>query len=150
MSLARQAVAREYTFISLFSGHRFHCTQCDFSAKRKSHLKDHVDAVHDNVRYPCDQCDVVYTSKANLKKHKLSRHEVLVQPIERLRPMNRTTIRLKSRAIQRQFHIIKKNVLSKVVILLRDRMSNNSSQIFIAYLLYKKVQDFWNISMILK
>ena len=38
-------------------------------------LKDHREAVHENVRYPCDLCHMEYTTKSNLNEHKQIKHE---------------------------------------------------------------------------
>ena len=39
-----------------------------------SHLKKHIESIHEGVRFPCDQCDYKATQKTNLKKHRKGKH----------------------------------------------------------------------------
>ena len=49
---------------------KFECEQCPYSAARKSHMKEHVEAVHERLtNYHCDQCPYSAARKHTLKKH---------------------------------------------------------------------------------
>ncbi|KAL3271180.1 hypothetical protein HHI36_021677 [Cryptolaemus montrouzieri] len=49
---------------------KYKCTECDYEALRKSHLKDHVNSVHLGIKnYKCNQCDYQASRKSHLKVH---------------------------------------------------------------------------------
>ena len=52
----------------------FFCDQCVFSTARKSHLKDHIEAVHEGVRYTCKICAHVANNKVQLRSHVNKNH----------------------------------------------------------------------------
>ena len=53
------------------SGDRpFACTQCDYSAKQNSHIKTHTQLKHSGQKsFSCDQCNYTCKLASNLKKH---------------------------------------------------------------------------------
>ena len=54
----------------------FKCPTCDFSAKMKNNLKQHIEAVHEGKkRYKCPSCDYRTDKRVCLKKHVSSIHE---------------------------------------------------------------------------
>ena len=72
-----QAKKRKLNYISRNNEGKYKCRQCDYEASRSSHLRTHVEAIHEGVRYPCNKCDFKATTKSILKthKHKESKHE---------------------------------------------------------------------------
>jgi len=59
----------------IWSEMAFNCDQCDFSAKRKNHLRSHKLIKHEGVRYDCDRCEFRATTPSILKQHVQSIHE---------------------------------------------------------------------------
>ena len=59
---------------SIHEGVRYPCDQCDFQARRKSSLTEHI-LKHEGVKYSCDQCDSQFTDKSSLPKHIQTQHE---------------------------------------------------------------------------
>ena len=53
------------------------CSQCEYKATRKRHLRDHVQSVHEGVVHPCNLCDYKTTNNRSLTKHVQSIHEGL-------------------------------------------------------------------------
>lgn len=45
------------------------CPVCDFSAKSRGNLNQHVNSCHENIRYKCSQCSFITTTAINLKRH---------------------------------------------------------------------------------
>ena len=48
---------------------KFECAKCGVSYGRKSHLTEHIESKHDNVRYDCTKCDYKATRKSHLRVH---------------------------------------------------------------------------------
>ena len=48
--------------------------------RRKSHLKTHIESVHEKDKYPCNQCGKQLTSKGLLKTHIESVHKKVKYP----------------------------------------------------------------------
>ena len=53
----------------------FYCDQCDFTSKRKNHLRSHKLIKHEGVRYDCDRCEFRATTRSILRQHIQSIHE---------------------------------------------------------------------------
>ena len=53
----------------------FNCDQCEFTYKRKSHLKSHKLTKHKGVRFDCDRCEFRATTRNILRQHIQSIHE---------------------------------------------------------------------------
>ena len=49
---------------------RFSCTQCEYSCKRASHLKQHIRTHSGEKPFKCDQCDYSCAHSGDLKVHK--------------------------------------------------------------------------------
>ena len=54
---------------------QYHCHQCDYAAKHKDNLSNHIKSRHKGIRYPCNQCDFKATTKGVLKTHSEAIHE---------------------------------------------------------------------------
>ena len=55
---------------------KFKCEMCPYSSKRKTHLKRHITAVHENIRnHVCGECGYAASRKTSLKRHIESVHE---------------------------------------------------------------------------
>ena len=54
---------------------KFQCEQCVYETSNSSHIRRHVEAIHEGVRYPCDKCDYQATRRSGLKRHNLQKHE---------------------------------------------------------------------------
>ena len=50
------------------------CPHCPYEAKKKEHLKIHIQSVHDGIKYPCPHCDYRATTKGSLKRHIQRKH----------------------------------------------------------------------------
>ena len=51
--------------------------ECDYAASQKSHLKQHMESVHENIKnHACSECDFVAYSRQVLYKHIESIHRV--------------------------------------------------------------------------
>ena len=48
---------------------KYQCHQCDYEAKHKYRLNEHIQSKHEGVRYPCDLCSFKSSSKSSLKLH---------------------------------------------------------------------------------
>jgi len=53
-----------------------HYDGCDYSAKWKGGVNQHIRRVHEGVRFPCDQCDFVGLENRHLKYHIKKSHQV--------------------------------------------------------------------------
>jgi len=57
-------------------GKAWQCAQCGYSTRRKSDLKDHIDAKHiERDPLPCTQCDMICPNKKSLKNHMYKHHK---------------------------------------------------------------------------
>ena len=45
------------------------CTQCDYKARKKLQLKEHILTTHERMKMQCDRCPKSYSHPRNLKKH---------------------------------------------------------------------------------
>ena len=46
------------------------CTNCDFKAKNKGHVKEHAEKHIEGLEYPCNSCNKVFRSSQSLRDHK--------------------------------------------------------------------------------
>ena len=53
---------------------RFSCDECVYQAKRRTILKAHKQAVHENIRYNCDDCEYQSTTTRYLEMHRKRKH----------------------------------------------------------------------------
>ena len=53
------------------------CNQCDFKAKRKTRLNEHIESKHYGVRKDCSQCGKLFVSRTSLYNHIKSHHQDL-------------------------------------------------------------------------
>ena len=61
---------------------RFSCNQCDHISIKASHLKEHVERVHQGVIHPCNQCKYKASRARALKGHLERVHEGVCYPCE--------------------------------------------------------------------
>ena len=54
---------------------KYACNQCEYLATHPSHLKAHIQAIHEGVKYACNQCEYKATHQSHLKIHIQSKHE---------------------------------------------------------------------------
>ena len=47
----------------------FACNQCEYTTKRKDHMKEHVERHIEGLEYPCNYCDKVMKSSASSRMH---------------------------------------------------------------------------------
>ena len=66
----------------LKEGITYPCYICDYEARKKSNLIDHIKSKHEGVRYPCNQCDFQALYKTNLTAHIKSRHADIRYPCD--------------------------------------------------------------------
>jgi hypothetical protein len=52
------------------------CTECGYKTSQRSHLTDHINAAHRQMKYCCDLCDFQTKWKNRIKSHKVSVHKV--------------------------------------------------------------------------
>ena len=57
------------------------CNQCDYKAKRQSHLKRHIQSKHEGIKYPCNQCVSHFVDRKGLQKH-IAKHAGLRFPCD--------------------------------------------------------------------
>jgi len=55
--------------------YKYECQQCDKAYNCGSHLKAHIQTVHEGVKYACNQCDNQFTRQNSLTTHIQSVHE---------------------------------------------------------------------------
>ena len=60
----------------------YFCSDCSFTAWRKSYLIDHFNATHLNVKISCDFCSYQANSRGTLRMHKRSTHMNIRYPCE--------------------------------------------------------------------
>ena len=56
------------------TGVYYSCDRCDYKAKRKFNLKQHVESMHEGIYYSCELCDYKAKRKFNLKQHMRVQH----------------------------------------------------------------------------
>ena len=54
---------------------KLYCNLCDFKAKRKQHLKQHMDTEHKGVIRKCDHCEYETKHWDHLNRHVRAEHE---------------------------------------------------------------------------
>ena len=52
----------------------FSCTSCDYSSKRKNHMREHVERHIEGLRYPCKFCDKNFRTSNSLRNHNYRSH----------------------------------------------------------------------------
>lgn len=58
-------------------GSVWHCTQCGKTSKKKSNIKEHVEAIHiQGLQIECPTCQRIFKSRASLRIHNLNVHRV--------------------------------------------------------------------------
>ena len=50
------------------------CEICDLEFTTKTHLKRHIESLHNGVKFPCNQCNFVTNRKDNFKRHQKIKH----------------------------------------------------------------------------
>jgi len=54
----------------------WHCVLCDFSSKKTSHVRNHIESKHfQDVSFPCDMCPTVCPTRNALSMHVLRKHK---------------------------------------------------------------------------
>ena len=49
---------------------KYKCKECSYQSFKKSHMKQHIDTVHNNIRnHVCEECGNSYHTKSKLKQH---------------------------------------------------------------------------------
>ena len=48
----------------------YSCTNCDYTSKKKDHVREHVEKHIDGLEYPCNVCNRVYRSSHSFRDHK--------------------------------------------------------------------------------
>ena len=51
------------------------CIECDYKARHSSHLREHINAEHRQLKYYCDLCDFQTKWRNRIKTHKVSVHK---------------------------------------------------------------------------
>jgi C2H2-type zinc-finger domain/Zinc finger, C2H2 type len=59
---------------------RYRCSSCSYFTTTSNNLQRHVRTVHDGVKLSCDSCAYSASSRAKLKHHRLTQHEGLRYP----------------------------------------------------------------------
>ena len=54
---------------------KYACSQCEYLASRQDHLKSHIKSVHEGVKYACNKCDYQCSHKSSLITHRQAKHE---------------------------------------------------------------------------
>ena len=52
----------------------FSCTSCDYSSKRKNHMREHVERHIEGLQYPCKFCDKNFRTSNSLRNHNYRSH----------------------------------------------------------------------------
>ena len=60
---------KEQETTSVVAEYGLDCQQCDYKASYHSHMRQHVQNVHEGVKYDCANCDYKNGDKSNLKRH---------------------------------------------------------------------------------
>ena len=59
---------------ALKSNAEYACSFCDYTNKRGTNLKRHIQSKHEGIFYPCQDCDYKGNRKDNLDSHRRNRH----------------------------------------------------------------------------
>ena len=59
---------------ALKSNAEYACSFCDYTNKRGTNLKRHIQSKHEGIFYPCKDCDYKGNRKDNLDSHRRKRH----------------------------------------------------------------------------
>ena len=52
----------------------FSCTRCEYSSKRKNHMREHVERHIEGLEYPCKFCDKNFKTSNSLRNHNYRSH----------------------------------------------------------------------------
>ena len=74
---------------------KFSCQDCDYKTNQSSHLKQHVEGIHEGVCYKCEQCDYKGTTRSDLKRHVENRHNGIFYSCDQCSHKARTKSNLK-------------------------------------------------------
>ena len=61
----------------------FSCEHCQFSARRKHLMRDHVEKVHEGIIHPCQKCPFVAKTGDTLRTHMKTQHHIKIDMKER-------------------------------------------------------------------
>ena len=59
----------------------FNCVECEYSAKKESNLKRHIQSVHTKSKFECVYCEEEFSRKDNLTRHKNRKHKKKIRKI---------------------------------------------------------------------
>ena len=54
----------------------YECTECGYKSRHRSHLKDHINAMHLEAKFKCDLCDYETKYKNRIKSHRVAVHKI--------------------------------------------------------------------------
>ena len=59
----------------MHEGERYPCEKCDYKARERGSLRQHIKPIHEGERYTCEKCDYKATQKGSLRQHIKSIYE---------------------------------------------------------------------------
>ena len=69
---------------------QFNCEKCVYATINKTHLEQHIQSVHEQIRETCETCGKNFSDKSHLNRHKKKKHSETLQKEETKRKATET------------------------------------------------------------
>ena len=69
---------------------QFNCEKCVYATINKTHLEQHIQSVHEQIKETCETCGKNFSDKSNLNKHMRKKHSETLQKEETKRKATET------------------------------------------------------------
>lgn len=75
-SAGQNEMATHFVQVHNIMDQGYECTECGYKSRHRSHLKDHINAMHLEAKFKCDLCDYETKYKNRIKSHRVAVHKI--------------------------------------------------------------------------